>query len=106
MSVRLGTWGMVTMLCLAGCGPKPIDPRRQLGPEPYLPPIHQYLLPPMHVAKIVGWNGATPTVAPGLKVQAFATGLANPRSCRMAMSSSWKAADRHHHHPVVRRTSS
>jgi len=34
----------------------------------------------MHVAKNVGWNGATPTVAPGLKVQAFATGLANPRS--------------------------
>jgi glucose/arabinose dehydrogenase len=81
MSVRLGTWGMaVVMLSLAGCGPKPIDPRRQVGPDPYLPPIHQYLLPPMHVAKIVGWNGATPAVAPGLKVQAFAVGLADPRS--------------------------
>jgi hypothetical protein len=34
----------------------------------------------MHVAKVVGWKGATPTVVPGLKVQAFATGLANPRS--------------------------
>jgi len=65
---------------LAGCGPAPIDPRRQVGPEPYLPPIHQYLLPPMHVAEVTGWNGATPTVPAGLKVQAFATGLANPRS--------------------------
>jgi glucose/arabinose dehydrogenase len=80
MSARLVSWGVVIMLSLAGCGPKPIDPRRQLGANPYLPPIHQYLLPPMHVAKNVGWNGATPTVAPGLKVQAFATGLANPRS--------------------------
>jgi len=68
------------LLALAGCGPAPIDPSRQVGPDPYLPPIHQYLLPPTHVAKVVGWNGATPTVAAGLKVQAFATGLANPRS--------------------------
>ena len=79
-SARLGTWGLIVILSLAGCGPEPIDPRRQVGPEPFLPPIHQYLLPPMHVAKIVGWNGATPAVAPGLKVQAFATGLADPRS--------------------------
>jgi len=68
------------LLALVGCGPAPIDPSRQVGPNPYLPPIHQYLLPPMHVAKVVGWNGATPTVAAGLKVQAFASGLANPRS--------------------------
>jgi glucose/arabinose dehydrogenase len=68
------------LVTLAGCGPAPIDPNRQVGPEPYLPPIHQYLLPPMHVPKVVGWNGATPTVPAGWKVQAFATGLANPRS--------------------------
>jgi glucose/arabinose dehydrogenase len=67
-------------LALVGCGPAPGDPSRQVGPNPYLPPIHQYLLPPMHVAKVVSWNGATPTVPPGLRVQAFATGLANPRS--------------------------
>jgi glucose/arabinose dehydrogenase len=79
-SVRLGAAAAVILLVLAACGPTPTDPRRQLGPNPYLPPIHQYLLPPMHVASVVGWNGATPTVASGLKVQAFATGLANPRS--------------------------
>ena len=70
----------IILAALAACGPRPIDPRRQLGHDPYLPPLHQYLLPPIHLAKVVGWNGATPTVAPGLKVQAFASGLANPRS--------------------------
>jgi glucose/arabinose dehydrogenase len=65
---------------ITGCGPAPVDPQRQIGANPYLPPIHEYLLPPMHIAKSVPWNGATPTVAPGLKIQAFATGLASPRS--------------------------
>jgi glucose/arabinose dehydrogenase len=81
--VRFASFGIASVLALAGlagCGPAPIDPQRQIGPNPYLPPLHQYLLPPMHVAKVIGWNGATPSVAPGLKVQAFATGLANPRS--------------------------
>jgi glucose/arabinose dehydrogenase len=69
------------LLCaIAGCGPAPVDPQRQIGANPYLPPIHEYLLPPMHIAEVVDWSGAAPTVAPGLKIQAFATGLANPRS--------------------------
>ena len=65
---------------LAACGPDPVDPNRQLGANPDLPAIHEYLLPPMHVAEVVGWNGATPTVPSDLKIQAFATKLANPRS--------------------------
>jgi glucose/arabinose dehydrogenase len=69
------------LLALSACGPKPVDPQRQIGPDPYLPPIHQYLLPPMHLAKIIGWRaGETPTVAPGLRIQALATGLKNPRA--------------------------
>jgi glucose/arabinose dehydrogenase len=68
------------LVALAGCGPKPIDPHRQIGPNPFLPPIHQYLLPPMHVAKIVKWNGATPTVPADLRIAALATDLKNPRS--------------------------
>jgi len=80
-SVRLLAATVAIVVLIAACGgPAPTDPRRQLGANPYLPPIHEYLLPPMHVAKVVGWNGATPTVPAGLKVQAFATGLANPRS--------------------------
>jgi glucose/arabinose dehydrogenase len=78
--LKLSSAFILVLVCLAACGPAPIDPKRQIGPNPYLPPIHQYLLPPMHVAKIVGWNGATPTVPAGLQVQAFASGLANPRS--------------------------
>jgi glucose/arabinose dehydrogenase len=70
----------IVLLALAACGPQPIDPRRQMGRDPYLPPQHQYLIPPMHVVKVVGWNGTKPEVAPGLKVQAFATALANPRA--------------------------
>jgi glucose/arabinose dehydrogenase len=77
---RLIAGAAAILLAIAGCGPAPIDPQRQIGANPYLPPIHQYLLPPMHVAKVVGWNGAMPTAAVGLRVQAFATGLANPRS--------------------------
>ena len=68
-------------LALAGCGgPAPIDPHRQIGPNPYLPDIHQYLLPPMHVVANVGWGAATPTVPAGMQVKALATGLSNPRS--------------------------
>jgi hypothetical protein len=66
---------------LAGCGPQPMkDTSRQIGPNPYLPPIHQYLLPPMKLAKVVGWGDAKPTVAPGLQIQALGTGFRNPRS--------------------------
>lgn len=69
------------LTALSACGPAPVDPHRQIGPNPYLPDIHQYLLPPMHVARIVGWrNGETPTVAPGLQIHALARDLKNPRS--------------------------
>jgi hypothetical protein len=67
-------------LVLAACGPSPINPKRQVGSHPYLPDIHQYLLPPMHVVKNVGWGDATPKAAAGLKVAAFAKNLKNPRS--------------------------
>jgi glucose/arabinose dehydrogenase len=74
--------GGAAVLALAACSPAPapIDPHRQIGPNPFLPPIHQYLLPPMRVPRIIGWGNATPTVAPGLQIKALATGLKNPRS--------------------------
>ena len=65
---------------LAACGPKPGDPKRQIGAHPYLPDIHQYLLPPMHVVKNVGWGDKVPAAAPGLHVEALAKDLKNPRS--------------------------
>src|ERR1700759_734530 len=71
---------VAAMLALAACGPPPINPKRQIGANPYLPDIHQYLLPPMHVVKNVGWGDAMPKAADGLKVTAFAKNLKNPRS--------------------------
>jgi glucose/arabinose dehydrogenase len=57
------------------------DPKSQVGPNPVLPEPNQYLFPPMHLAKVVGWQeGEKPTVAAGLKIEALATGLEHPRS--------------------------
>jgi len=75
-ALLLGT----ALLALCACGPDSGDPKRQIGPHPYLPEQHEYLLPPMHVAKNVGWGNVMPKAASGLKVQAFARGLKNPRS--------------------------
>src|SRR5689334_18623243 len=69
-------------LTLAACdNDQPMDPGAQVGANPPLPEPKQYLFPPMHVAKVVGWKqGETPTVAQGLKITARATGLQHPRS--------------------------
>jgi glucose/arabinose dehydrogenase len=73
--------GAAMGLGLTACnGPAPIDPHRQIGPNPYLPEPHQYLAPPMRVAKVVPWGDATPTVPANLKITALAKGLKNPRS--------------------------
>ncbi len=66
-------------LALTGCGSKPADPSTQYGSNPQLPAPKQYLLPPMHIAPVAQWNGATPSVPAGLKVEALATGLSHPR---------------------------
>src|SRR4051794_168154 len=57
------------------------DPQEQLGPDPKLPEPKQYLFPPMHLAKVVGWKqGEMPSVPQELKIEAIATGLQHPRS--------------------------
>jgi glucose/arabinose dehydrogenase len=71
---------LVLVAALAGCDAKGGDPSRQYGPDPWLPEPQQYLLPPMSVPQVVGWKpGETPTVAPGLRIQAMATNLMHPR---------------------------
>jgi glucose/arabinose dehydrogenase len=79
MKARPVLWAC-TAIALTACGPDPINPKRQIGANPYLPEIHQYLLPPMHVVTNMGWGEATPKAAPGLAVKALAKGLKNPRS--------------------------
>jgi glucose/arabinose dehydrogenase len=70
-----------SVLCLAGCDDHSGDPKAQIGPNPNLPDPTQYLIPPVHIARIVGWKkDETPAVAQGLKIQALATGLEHPRS--------------------------
>lgn len=69
-----------TALTLAACSDPAFDESSQIGADPKLPEPNQYLLPPIKVAPGLGWKaGQTPTVAPGLRIQALATGLAHPR---------------------------
>jgi glucose/arabinose dehydrogenase len=68
-------------LALAGCDDNGGDPRTQIGAKPVLPALQQYLMPPMRIAKVVGWGkDKTPTVPQGLQVHALATGFQHPRS--------------------------
>lgn len=69
------------LLCLAGCNDGSGDPTAQIGPNPKLPALQQYLLPSMHIARVVAWNkDETPSVAKGLAIHPLATGLQHPRS--------------------------
>ena len=69
------------LLCLGGCNDGSGDPKVEIGANPNLPALQQYLFPPMHIARVVGWKqGETPTAEKGLKIQALATGLQHPRS--------------------------
>lgn len=65
---------------LAACSSGGGSPADQTGANPRLPAQNQYLVPPMHIARPTPWGDAVPTVAPGLKVAAFATGFKNVRT--------------------------
>jgi glucose/arabinose dehydrogenase len=50
------------------------------GPDPELPPPERQAIPTVDIAPARGWPaGAAPRPAPGLAVQAFASGLEHPR---------------------------
>jgi glucose/arabinose dehydrogenase len=66
-----------TPLCVQA---QSFDRESQMGPSPVLPEPNSYLIPPMRIAKPVGWqNGEVPTVPTGFKIEAVAKGLAHPR---------------------------
>ncbi|WP_424631960.1 PQQ-dependent sugar dehydrogenase [Bradyrhizobium sp. SYSU BS000235] len=72
---------VIAALGLASCNDPGGDPKEQLGAKYKLPELQQFLIPPMHVASVVGWkDGETPTVADGLQIKAVASGLQHPRS--------------------------
>jgi glucose/arabinose dehydrogenase len=77
--------GLVAIACAAAAMPArsedKFDPMSQVGPNPVLPEPQEYLFPPMHLAKVVGWKeGEKPTVTPGLKIEPLAQNLAHPRA--------------------------
>ena len=73
--------GAAAVIGLTGAAPDSFDVQSQIGPNPVLPPIQQFLVPPSNLAASVGWkSGEMPTVAAGLRVQSLATGLQHPRS--------------------------
>lgn len=72
---------LLPLLVLAACGDRAKLPLQAgIGPSPTLPAPVKTLLPTVKVADAQGWpTGATPDAAPGLAVNAFATGLDHPR---------------------------
>ena len=81
-SATLPRLAIVTLagLALASCYDNGGDPKVQVGANPMLPDLRQYLIPPIRIAKVVPWGTETPTVPHGLQVHAMATGLDHPRS--------------------------
>jgi len=79
------TWPRAICICvlaLAGCGrSQPLDPSSQLGPNPVLPdPAEAVVMTDLNLAKPIAWkNNEAPTVPPGFRIQAMATGLMSPR---------------------------
>ena len=65
-------------LIVAACG-QGDGKLNQTGPTPELPDIQQRLVPPMRIAKPVGWGDQVPTVPDGFTVTALATDLKIPR---------------------------
>ena len=70
----------VASLGLASCDDTGGDPKVQIGANPALPAIQQYLLPPIRIATPVPWRNDTPKVSQGLQIRALASGFEHPRS--------------------------
>jgi glucose/arabinose dehydrogenase len=79
------TWPRAICICvlaLAACSrSQPLDPSSQLGPNPVLPdPAEAVVMTDLNLAKPIAWkNNEAPTVPPGFRIQAMATGLMSPR---------------------------
>ncbi len=71
----------VSTIALGGCGDKATESMAEgTGPSPTLPAPHKTLIPTLNIAPAKGWAaGVTPVAAPGLAVNAFASGLDHPR---------------------------
>jgi glucose/arabinose dehydrogenase len=79
---RIATALILTVagVALASCDDAGGDPRKQIGANPVLPAVQQYLIPPIRIARPLPWGNDTPKVPQGLRVHALATGFQHPRS--------------------------
>lgn len=73
-------WGLAS-LWLSACGDRAtLTVTQGTGPRPELPAPNVTLLPTVNIAPATGWpQGVLPLAAPGLRVEAFASGLDHPR---------------------------
>lgn len=74
--------GLILAAGLVACtgGPAALPPEQGYGPNPTLPAPAPERIPKVKIAEPIGWAaGQAPTPAPGLRVQAFASGLDHPR---------------------------
>ena len=80
---RIQTATAITLIAVAlvGCGETATLPvSAGIGPRPTLPTPARTLIPTVNIAPAIGWPpSATPSVATGMQVSAFAKGLDHPR---------------------------
>src|SRR5687767_9742343 len=93
-------WSVALTMCTflaAGCmGTARLPFSAGVGPDPQLPAPRQELIPTVEVAKARGWpSGVTPKPASGLRVTAFATGLAHPRWAMVLPNGDVLVAESH-----------
>lgn len=79
---RSGTWGaVIAVLALTACGESAkLTVREGMGPNPKLPAPAHTVIPTVNTANATHWpSETTPDAAPGIAVNAFASGLDHPR---------------------------
>ncbi len=77
--LRLAVVAACLLTACASGGPT-LPPEAGYGPDPQLPAPRKQLIPTVNIAPAEGWPaGQAPAPAPGLRIQAMATGLDHPR---------------------------
>jgi glucose/arabinose dehydrogenase len=77
---RRSLMGLLATLSICDPGIAQIAPPTEYGPNPELPAPEKSWLPTLKIPKSVGWSdGAKPTTAAGLSVNALASNLSHPR---------------------------
>jgi glucose/arabinose dehydrogenase len=72
--------GLLVLSCAACSETATLTVQDGTGPQPTLPPPNRTLIPTVNIAPAKGWpEGAKPTAAAGLAVNAYASGFDHPR---------------------------